>query len=108
MSEDYIDISELAVKPALISFMIDDEATVEKFGKPVKMYTLDRQPIESYFKLVSQFSDEGDVTNSGELVKMLSEMLLDKKGDKLFVDGKSIPKQLIGPAINNIVKILGN
>ena len=95
-------LSQLAAKPKLIPFVLDDEATVKEFGEPVEFYSWDRQPLEIFMKLAN--SNQEDMTTMIDIVKTL---ILDEKGKEIIDKDNMLPSTLLVKVIAKVVETLG-
>lgn len=95
-------LSQLAAKPQLIKFEIDDEDTVKEFGETVEFWTYDRQPLELFMKLVN--ANQQDIA---QLIDVVRELILDEDGKKVINDEVMLPSNLLIKAVGKVVEKLG-
>ena len=95
-------LSQLAAKPKLIPFTLDDEDTVKEFGEPVEFYSWDRQPLEMFMKLAN--ADQQDMASMIGLVKTL---ILDEDGKEIIKGENMLPSTLLIKVIGKVVETLG-
>ena len=95
-------LSQIAAKPKLIPFIIDDEVTVKEFGEPVEFYSWDRQPLEMFMKLAN--ADQQDMASMIGLVKTL---ILDEEGKEIIKGDNMLPSNLLIKVIAKVVETLG-
>lgn len=96
-------LQELAAKPKLIKAVIDDPATVEKYGEPVEFWMYDRADLDTYFELAGV--DEKSVT---KLAKIVAKLVLDEKGNPVMTDNVVFPVDISVKIIEIAIKALGN
>ena len=95
-------LNQLAAKPKLIPFSLDDEETVKEFGEPVEFYSYDRQPLEVFMKLAS--AQQQDMSSMIDIVRTL---ILDEDGKQIIRGENMLPSTLLIRAIAKIVEKLG-
>ena len=95
-------LNQLAAKPKLIPFSLDDEETVKEFGEPVEFYSYDRQPLEVFMKLAS--AQQQDMSSMIDIVRTL---ILDEDGKQIISGENMLPSTLLIRAIAKIVEKLG-
>jgi len=99
-----MNISELAVKPSLITVSIDDESIIEEYGEPLEFYVWDRQPIDKFIKFAGREIKPEDY---GELLDFCSDMILDDKGEPVLTDGKVLPGIVLSLCVTKVLERLG-
>lgn len=95
-------LSQLAAKPTLIPFVLDDEATVKEFGEPVEFYSWDRQPLDVFMKLAN-----ADQQNIGEMIGLVKTLILDEEGKEIIKGDNMLPSSLLIKVISKVVETLG-
>ena len=95
-------LSQIAAKPKLVPFTLDDEDTVKEFGEPVEFYSWDRQPLEMFMKLAN--ADQQDMASMIGLVKTL---ILDEEGNEIIKGENMLPSTLLIKVIGKVVETLG-
>ena len=97
-------INQIASKPQLVKLILDDEFTVKKFGEPVEFWTWDRQPLDTFLKLVDAQSN----LKISEVFNVVRELILDEDGKQIITGETTLPAQVLMQAIEKISKLLGN
>lgn len=95
-------LSQIAAKPKLIPFILDDEAIIKEFGEPVEFYSWDRQPLDMFMKLAN--ADQQDMASMIGLVKTL---ILDEDGKEIIKGDNMLPSNLLIKVIAKVVETLG-
>lgn len=95
-------LSQIAAKPKLVPFILDDEDTVKEFGEPVEFYSWDRQPLDMFMKLAN--ADQQDMSTMIGLVKTL---ILDEEGKEIIKGDNMLPSSLLIKVIAKVVETLG-
>ena len=97
-------INQIASKPQLVKLVLDDEFTVKKFSEPVEFWTWDRQPLDTFLKLVDAQSN----LKTSEVFNVVRELILDEEGKQIITGETTLPAQVLMQAIEKISKLLGN
>lgn len=95
------DLSDLAKGPELKELIIDDDAIVKKYGMGFRFYMLDNLEIEQYFTLAEVSEDVVAIS------KAISPLLLDKKGNQVEVNGKTIPPMVKMAVLRKMMENVG-
>ena len=95
-------LSQLAAKPTLISFVLDDADTVKEFGEPVEFYSWDRQPLDVFMKLAN-----ADQQNIAEMIGLVKTLILDEEGKEIIKGDNMLPSSLLIKVISKVVETLG-
>jgi hypothetical protein len=95
-------LSQLAAKPQLIPFIIDDEATVAEFGEAIEFYSYDRQPLDTFMKLAN--AQQQDM---GSMIEIIRTLILDEDGKQIIGKDSMLPSAVLLKAISKIVERLG-
>jgi len=95
-------LSQLAAKPKLVPFILDDEDTVKEFGEPVEFYSWDRQPLEMFMKLAN--ADQQDM---GSMIGLVKTLILDEEGKEIIKGENMLPSTLLIKVIGKVVETLG-
>ena len=95
-------LSQIAAKPKLIVFSLDDEATVKEYGEPVEFYSWDRQPLDIFMRLAN-----ADQQNLVEMITMVKTLILDEEGKEIIKDENMLPSSLLIKVIAKVVETLG-
>lgn len=97
-----MELNALAVKPKLIKITLDDTEILEQYKEPIEFWCYDRQPIAKFVKFAVAGQD-----NFEELINLCEDLILDKDGKKVIVEGKVLPAQILMKSVNKVVEILG-
>jgi hypothetical protein len=95
-------LSQIAAKPKLIVFSLDDEATVKEYGEPVEFYSWDRQPLDIFMRLAN-----ADQQNLVEMITLVKTLILDEEGKEIIKDDNMLPSSLLIKVIAKVVETLG-
>lgn len=95
-------LSQLAAKPQLIKFTLDDNETIAEYGEAVEFWTWDRQPLETFMKLAN-----ADQTNMAGMIDVMRTLILDEDGNQLIAGDNMLPSNLLIKTISKIVETLG-
>lgn len=95
-------LSQIAAKPKLIVFSLDDEATVKEYGEPVEFYSWDRQPLDIFMRLAN-----ADQQNLVEMITLVKTLILDEQGKEIIKDENMLPSNLLIKVIAKVVETLG-
>lgn len=96
-------LAQLASKPTLVKITIEDEATLKEYGEAIEFYMYDRQDMNSFMKMASL--TENDIAG---ITEMVADLVLDEKGNKILVDGVSLPMTVMLKVVEAAVNSLGN
>lgn len=96
-------LAELAAEPKLTKITIDSEDVVKNYGEPIEFWVYDRQEMDVFMKLAS-ISDN----DMGHISEVVSDIVLDENGNKIFKDGVTIPTDVMLKVIEEVVTHLGN
>lgn len=97
-------LQALAVKPKLTKLLIDDEATVEKYGEAIEFYIYDRYSMEFYMEL-SSLDTEKEVD---KMRAIAYDVMLDEEGNRIMQDGVELPMDIQIKAVEKTFVALGN
>ena len=95
-------LSEIANKPKLVKFVLDDENTVKEFGEPLEYWTYDRQPMDVFLRLSSINPDD-----QGEIINTVKDLILDEKGNKILGGDEVLPVAVFMRVMTQVVESLG-
>jgi len=95
-------LSQLAAKPQLVMFTVDNEEIVKKYNEPLDFYSWDRQPLEVFMKLAS-----AQQQNMGDMIEIIRPLILDEKGKPIIDGDVMLPSDVLIAAIAKIVERLG-
>ena len=96
-------LTQLASKPQLECVTIDDKDIVELYGEPLEFYMYDRQDMETFMSMASL-----DQNNTGEILKLISNLVYDAEGKKIITDEVTLPIPVMTRVIQKVVGRLGN
>lgn len=95
-------LSQIAAKPQLVMFTINDEEIVKEYGEPIEFYSWDRQPLDVFMKLANASQQ-----NTGMLVEILKDLILDEEGKAILVDDIMLPNHVLLKVVGQLVEKLG-
>jgi hypothetical protein len=95
-------LSQLAAKPQLVMFTVDNEEIVKKYNEPLDFYSWDRQPLEVFMKLAS-----AQQQNIGDMIEIIRPLILDERGKPIIQGDVMLPSDVLIAAIAKIVERLG-
>ena len=95
-------LSQIAAKPQLIKFVLDDEDTVKEFGESLEFYSWDRQPLDVFMQLANAQRDNG-----GQLIDIVRRLILDEDGKEIISKDVMLPSNVMIRVIAKIVERLG-
>jgi len=95
-------LNQLAAKPQLIKFVLEDEQTVQEFGEPVEFWSWDRQPLETFMKLANAQS-----ADAGGMIDIVKNLILDEEGRAIISNENMLPSHVLIKVIAQIVERLG-
>lgn len=95
-------LNQIAAKPKLIMFTLDDEDTVKEFGEPIEFYSWDRQPLDIFMKLAN--SNQEDIASMMEVIRKL---ILDENGKEIISNDNMLPSNVLIKVIGKVVETLG-
>ena len=95
-------LTQLAAKPQLVKIELNDEETLKEYGEPIEFFMWDRQPIDRYVQMATIKSD-----NMSAMVELVNEMVLDESGNKILIDGQTLPASIMTKVLNTVVETLG-
>ena len=95
-------LSQIAAKPQLIKFVLDDEDTVKEFGESLEFYSWDRQPLDIFMQLANAQRDNG-----GQLIDIVRKLILDEDGKEIISKDVMLPSNVMIRVIAKIVEQLG-
>ena len=95
-------LNQLAAKPKLVMFVLDDEDTIKEFGEPIEYYSWDRQPLDIFMKLAN--ANQSDMAGMMEIVRKL---ILDENGNEIITADNMLPSHLLIKVIGKVVEKLG-
>ena len=95
-------LTQLAAKPQLIKFVLDDTDIITEFGEPVEYWSWDRQPLETFMKLANSTS-----TDTGNMIDIVKTLILDEDGQPIISTDTMLPSHVLIKVIAQIVERLG-
>lgn len=95
-------ISQLAAKPQLIKFVLDDEETIAQYNEPLEFYSWDRQPMDVFLKLADVAGKQ-----ASNMITILKDLVLDEHGEPVMKDGLVLPGPVLFKVVNKLVETLG-
>lgn len=95
-------LTQLASKPQLVKFELNDEETVKEYGEAIEFYSWDRQPLDVFMKLAN--ADQKDIAG---LVTIIKKLILDENGREIINDENTLPGNLMIKVIGKVVETLG-
>lgn len=95
-------LSQLAAKPQLVPFTLDDEEVVKEYGEPIEFYSYDRQPLDTFMKLAN--AQQQDL---GTMIEIIRTLILDDHGKEIISKDNMLPSNILLKAIAKIVERLG-
>lgn len=95
-------LSQLAAKPTLVPFVLDDEDTIKEFGEPVEFYSWDRQPLDVFMQLAN-----ADQQNISQMIDLVKTLILDEQGKEIIQGDNMLPSTLLIKVIGKVVEKLG-
>lgn len=95
-------LNQLAAKPKLVLFVIDDEETITEFGEAIEFYSWDRQPIETFMKLANM-----NQSDTSQMIEVVKTLILDEDGKQIVNGEQMLPSNILVKAIGKIVEKLG-
>lgn len=98
-----MNIKKFASVPKLIEITLDDESLLEKYGEPITFFTYDFIPLETYFS----FYDAKSNNEFASMNKLMRNMILDQKGQKVLADDEDLPLDIAAGCINKLGELLG-
>ena len=99
-------LTDLAKKPVLTKFVLDDEDTVKEYGEELEFYTLQPFPMEVFMKFqMRDFKDQKGLMK--ETIDVLSEVILDEEGKLVMTEGKVLPMAVLLRVITKLTAELG-
>lgn len=95
-------LSDLKAKPKLTKLVLDDEATIERYGEPVEFWAYDRQPMSVFLAMTSI-----DQNDPGSALMKLKDLILDDKGNPIIDEENVLPTSVLTAAIAKVTELLG-
>jgi hypothetical protein len=95
-------LNQLAAKPQLIKYTIEDEKLVEKYGEAIEFWTWDRQPLDVFMQLANAQN-----TDMGQMLEVIRTLILDENGKQIITKEIMLPSDVLVAVIGKIVETLG-
>lgn len=95
-------LNQLAAKPQLIKYTIEDEKLVEKYGEAIEFWTWDRQPLDIFMQLANAQN-----TDMGQMLEVIRTLILDENGKQIITKEAMLPSDVLVAVIAKIVDTLG-
>jgi hypothetical protein len=95
-------LSQLAAKPQLIKFVLDDEDTIKEHGEAIEFWSWDRQPLEVFMKLANAQQND-----TGGMIDVVRTLILDENGKQVIKGETMLPSNVLIKVIAKIVETLG-
>lgn len=95
-------LNQIAAKPQLIKFVLDDEDTVKEFGESIEFWSWDRQPLDVFMKLANAQSSD-----AGAMIDIVKNLILDDEGKPVISNDNMLPSHVLIKVIAKIVERLG-
>ena len=95
-------LNQLAAKPQLIKFVLDDEDTVKEFGESIEFWSWDRQPLDIFMQLAN-----AQRNNQSSVIDIVRKLILDEEGKEIIKDDIVLPSNVMIRVIGKIVEQLG-
>ena len=97
-----MNLAEIAKKPTLVKFTLDDKEGVEEFGEALEYYSYDRQPMDVFLKLSTV-----DHTDQSQIINSVKDLVLDEKGKKILEGEAVLPTWVLMRVMTQVVESLG-
>lgn len=95
-------LNQIAAKPKLVMFTLDDEEIIKEFGEPLEFYSWDRQPLDVFMKLAN--TNQQDLASMMEVIRKL---ILDENGKEIISNENMLPSNVLIKVIGLVVEKLG-
>jgi hypothetical protein len=95
-------LNQLAAKPQLTKFLLDDKDIVKEFGEPLEFYSYDRQPLDVFMRLAN--ANQQDM---GQMIDIVRTLILDEDGKQIITGDAMLPSKVLIACIAKIVDTLG-
>jgi hypothetical protein len=97
-----MNITDIAAKPKLLKLTITEDTIVEKYGDSLDFYIWDRQPLNLFNRLAN-----AGVVKDFDYAELLSDIVLDEKGEKVMKDGNVLPMDVMTAVMKEVGSVLG-
>lgn len=95
-------LTQLAAKPQLVQFTLDDEDTVKEFGEAIEFWSWDRQPLDTFMKLAN-----ANTQDLSQMLNIVKTLILDEDGKEILSNENMLPSNVLVKVIGKIVETLG-
>ena len=95
-------LNQLAAKPQLIKYTLEDAGLVEKYGEAIDFWTWDRQPLDVFMQLANAQN-----TDMGQMLEVIRALILDENGKQIITKDNMLPSDVLVAVIAKIVDTLG-
>lgn len=95
-------LNQLAAKPQLVKFELNDEDTLKEFGESLEFYSWDRQPLDVFMQLAN-----AQRNNGAQMIDVVRKLILDENGKEIIKDDIMLPSNVMIRVIGKIVEQLG-
>ena len=95
-------LNQIAAKPKLIEFILDDEDIVKEYGEPLEFYSWDRQPLDIFMRLANANQE-----NTGDMIDIVKKLILDENGKEIISGDIMLPSHVLIKVIGKVVEKLG-
>lgn len=95
-------LTQLAAKPQLVKFVLDDEDTVKEFGEAIEFWSWDRQPLDTFMKLAN-----ANTQDLSQMLNIVKTLILDEDGKEILSNENMLPSNVLVKVIGKIVETLG-
>lgn len=97
-------LAELAKEPKLTKVTIDDPGMITLYGEAIEFWVYDRVDMDTFMQLANLEGGQ----NIKDVVKVMKELILDEKGNKIISNGNVLPNDVMIKAVEKTVEALGN
>lgn len=95
-------LTQLAAKPKLVKFTLDDNETVEEYGEPIEFYMYDRQPLDIFLRMAALSGKDNT-----EMIVVVKDLILDEDGKQVINNETLLPSKVMLKVIGAVVEKLG-
>lgn len=95
-------LTQLAAKPKLVKFSLDDKETVEEYGEPIEFYMYDRQPLDIFLRMAALSGKDNT-----EMIVVVKDLILDEDGKPVLNNDTLLPSKVMLKVIGAVIEKLG-
>lgn len=95
-------LTQLAAKPKLVKFTLDDNETVEEYGEPIEFYMYDRQPLDIFLRMAALSGKDNT-----EMIVVVKDLILDEEGKTVINNDTLLPSKVMLKVIAAVIEKLG-